>query len=39
MIMGKQALARSVVTSGEDWLTELETDELRELLLYRSNAD
>ena len=31
MIERKKALASSVVGTGEDWLTELDTDQLREL--------
>ncbi|HSJ55539.1 MAG TPA: DEAD/DEAH box helicase, partial [Anaerolineae bacterium] len=35
LIESKQALAESVVGAGEGWLTELGTDELRELLVLR----
>jgi SNF2 family DNA or RNA helicase len=35
MIEGKQALAASVLGSGEQWLTELSTDQLRELVTLR----
>lgn len=33
LIESKQALAETIVGSGEDWLTELDTDQLRELLM------
>lgn len=33
LIESKQALAEQVVTSGEDWLTEMDTDQLRNLLI------
>jgi SNF2 family DNA or RNA helicase len=36
MIESKKALARAVVGSGENWLTELSTDDLRELVRLRS---
>ncbi len=36
MIESKQALAQSIVGSGEDWLTELDNDQLRDLLSLRS---
>ncbi|MDQ3249436.1 MAG: DEAD/DEAH box helicase, partial [Chloroflexota bacterium] len=35
MIESKQALAASIIGSGEQWLTELNTDQLRDLLLLR----
>ncbi len=35
MIESKKALAQSVVGSGENWLTELSTDELRDLVTLR----
>jgi SNF2 family DNA or RNA helicase len=35
IIENKQALAESIVGSGENWLTELDTDQLRELLMLR----
>ncbi|MBN1217494.1 MAG: DEAD/DEAH box helicase [Anaerolineae bacterium] len=35
MIESKKALARSIVGSGENWLTELSTDELRDLVSLR----
>jgi len=35
IIESKQALAESIVGSGENWLTELNTDELREILTLR----
>jgi SNF2 family DNA or RNA helicase len=35
MIEGKQALAASVLGSGEGWLTELSTNQLRELVALR----
>ncbi|AFY64653.1 DEAD/DEAH box helicase [Geitlerinema sp. PCC 7407] len=38
MIEGKKALAEQVVGSGEDWLTELNTDQLRDLLLLDRSA-
>ncbi|MGL4378100.1 MAG: hypothetical protein ACRCT1_16790, partial [Microcoleaceae cyanobacterium] len=33
MIESKKALAEQVVSAGEQWLTELDTDQLRNLLL------
>ncbi|BAI92195.1 DEAD/DEAH box helicase [Arthrospira platensis] len=33
LIESKQALAEQVVSSGEDWLTEMDTDQLRNLLI------
>jgi SNF2 family DNA or RNA helicase len=38
MIEGKQALAASVLGSGEGWLTELSTSQLRELVALRRDA-
>lgn len=38
MIEGKKALAEQVVGAGEQWLTELDTDQLRELLLLDRKA-
>jgi SNF2 family DNA or RNA helicase len=38
LIESKQALAQSIVGSGEDWLTELDTDQLRDLLMLRYDA-
>ncbi|OUC09637.1 helicase, partial [Litorilinea aerophila] len=38
LIESKQALAESIVGSGEEWLTELDTEQLRDLLLLRSDA-
>jgi SNF2 family DNA or RNA helicase len=38
MIEGKKALAESVVGSGEQWLTELSTQELRELVTLRQEV-
>lgn len=35
MIESKQSLAASVIGSGEQWLTELNTDQLRDLLILR----
>ncbi len=35
LIESKKALAASVVSSGEGWLTELSTDELRDLMVLR----
>jgi SNF2 family DNA or RNA helicase len=35
IIASKQALAESIVGSGENWLTELDTEQLRELLMLR----
>ena len=35
MIDSKKALAQSVVGSGEEWLTELSTNDLRELVRLR----
>jgi SNF2 family DNA or RNA helicase len=38
LITRKVALAEQIVGSGESWLTELSTDELRDLLLLRKEA-
>ncbi|MCB9140106.1 MAG: ATP-dependent helicase [Caldilineaceae bacterium] len=38
MIESKQALAEAIVGSGEDWLTELNNDELQHLLMLRRGA-
>ncbi len=38
MIESKKALAEQVVGAGEQWLTELDTDQLRNLLLLDRNA-
>ncbi|MDI7275372.1 MAG: DEAD/DEAH box helicase, partial [Anaerolineae bacterium] len=38
LIEGKKALAENVVESGEGWLTELSTEELRELLVLQKDA-
>ncbi|HRV91947.1 MAG TPA: DEAD/DEAH box helicase, partial [Anaerolineae bacterium] len=38
MIEDKKALAESVVGSGENWLTEISTDELRDLVTLRREA-
>lgn len=38
MIEGKKALAEQVVGTGEQWLTELDTDQLRNLLLLDRDA-
>jgi SNF2 family DNA or RNA helicase len=35
MIESKKALAQSIVGSGENWLTELSTTELRDLVKLR----
>ena len=37
MIEGKKALAESVVGAGEGWLTELSTDELRDIMSLRKD--
>ena len=36
LIESKKALAESVVGAGEGWLTELSTDELREIMALRA---
>ncbi len=38
LIGRKQALAEEIIGSGDSWLTELSTDELRDLLLLRREA-
>jgi SNF2 family DNA or RNA helicase len=38
MIEEKKALAEAVVGSGENWLTELSTDDLRDLVHLRKEA-
>jgi SNF2 family DNA or RNA helicase len=38
MITAKRALASRIVGTGEDWLTELSTDELRDLVSLRAEA-
>jgi SNF2 family DNA or RNA helicase len=38
LIESKQALAESVVGTGEAWLTELTTDQLRELVTLSQEA-
>ena len=38
MIESKKALAESVVSSGENWLTELSSDDLRDLVTLRREA-
>jgi len=38
LIESKRALAESVVGAGEDWLTDLSTDELRDLITLRTEA-
>ena len=38
LLESKQALADTIVGSGEDWLTELDTDQLRDLLLLRRDT-
>jgi SNF2 family DNA or RNA helicase len=38
LIESKKALAQSVVGSGENWLTEMSTDELRDLVSLRREA-
>jgi SNF2 family DNA or RNA helicase len=39
MIENKKELAENVVGTGEGWLTELSTDELREMLVLRKESD
>ncbi len=39
MINSKKALAERVVGTGEAWLTELSTDELRDVLALRGDGD
>lgn len=38
MIESKTALAENIIGSGESWLTELKTDQLREILTLRNDA-
>ncbi len=38
MITGKKALAESVVGAGEGWITELSTDQLRDVLTLRKDT-
>ncbi len=38
LIESKKALAESIVTADESWLTELSTDELREMMMLRPEA-
>ncbi|AFY35330.1 SNF2-related protein [Calothrix sp. PCC 7507] len=38
MIESKKQLAEQVVSTGEDWLTEMDTDQLRNLLILDRNA-
>ena len=38
MIEQKSELAQNIIGAGESWLTELDTGQLRELLLLRRNA-
>ena len=38
MIESKVELAENIIGSGERWLTELSTDQLRELLTLRNDA-
>ena len=38
MIESKKALAEQVVGAGENWLTEMDTDSLRQLLVLERNA-
>jgi SNF2 family DNA or RNA helicase len=38
LIESKQALAQTIVGSGEEWLTELDTEQLRDLLMLRYDA-
>jgi hypothetical protein len=38
MIESKKQLAEQVVGAGEDWLTEMDTDQLRNLLILDRNA-
>jgi SNF2 family DNA or RNA helicase len=35
MIESKKGLAQSIIGTGEEWLTELSTEELRELVMLR----
>jgi hypothetical protein len=38
MIEQKQALAEAIVGSSENWITELSTDQLREVFTLRKDA-
>jgi len=38
MITAKRALAESVVSAGESWITEMSTDELRDVLTLRTDT-
>ena len=38
MLEEKTRLAQEVIGAGEDWLTELDTQQLRDLLTLRSDA-
>ena len=38
MITRKRALAEQVVGTGEEWITELSTDELRDVLALRADS-
>jgi SNF2 family DNA or RNA helicase len=38
MIESKKALAEQVVGSGEDWLTEVSTEDLRDMVKLRREA-
>jgi SNF2 family DNA or RNA helicase len=35
MIESKRGLADAIITSGDQWLTEMNTDELRDMVSYR----
>ncbi len=39
MLLGKQALAENIIGSGEEWLTELDTAQLRDLLTLRRDEE
>jgi hypothetical protein len=39
MITAKRALSEKVVGTGEQWLTELSTDDLRDLVALRDEGD
>lgn len=38
ILESKQQLAEQTINSGEDWLTNLDTDQLRELLILERSA-
>jgi SNF2 family DNA or RNA helicase len=38
LIESKRALAESIVSTGEEWLTELSTEQLHDLITLRSEA-